>query len=111
MTDGYRKAPAINEAGVFGTPATILPIEAIAELRVASNFEAEYGRSAGAVVNVVTKSGTNQVHGSFFEFFRNNALDARNYFDNTTLPQNPFHNNQFGGCLRRPRLPRQKPIF
>jgi len=92
MNDGYRNDPAINEAGVFGTPATILPIEAIAELRVASNFEAEYGRSAGAVVNVVTKSGTNQVHGSFFEFFRNNALDARNYFDNTTLPQNPFHN-------------------
>src|SRR5258707_6194835 len=102
MNDGYRNDPAINEAGVFGTPATILPIEATAELRAASNFEAEYGRSAGAVVNVVTKSGTNQVHGSFFEFFRNNALDARNYFDNTTLPQNPFHNNQFGGSLGGP---------
>lgn len=102
MNDGYRNDPAINEAGVFGTPATILPVEAIAELHVASNFEAEYGRSAGAVVNVVTKSGTNQVHGSFFEFFRNNALDARNYFDNTTLPQNPFHNNQFGGSLGGP---------
>src|SRR6266404_1058462 len=102
MNDGYRNDPAINEAGVFGTPATILPIEAIAELRVASNFEAEYGRSAGAVVNVVTKSGTNQIHGSAFEFFRNNALDARNYFDNTTLPQNPFHNNQFGGSLGGP---------
>src|SRR5258706_1473343 len=102
MNDGYRTDPAINEAGVFGTPASILPIEAIAELRVASNFEAEYGRSAGAVVNVVTKSGTNQVHGSFFEFFRNNALDARNYFDNTTLPQNPFHNNQFGCSLGGP---------
>src|SRR5258706_9609496 len=102
MNDGYRNDPAINEAGVFGTPATILPVEAIAELRVASNFEAEYGRSAGAVVNVVTKSGTNQVHGSFFEFFRNNALDARNYFDNTTLPQNHFHINQFGGALSGP---------
>ncbi len=61
MNDGYRNDPAINEAGVFGTPATILPIEAIAELHVASNFEAEYGRSAGGVVNVVTKSGTNRV--------------------------------------------------
>src|SRR5258705_4767590 len=99
MNDGYRNDPAINEAGVFGTPASILPIEAIAELRVASNFEAEYGRSAGGVINVVTKSGSNQWHGSFFEFFRNNALHARNYFDNTTLPQNPFHNNQFGGSL------------
>src|SRR5258708_19714475 len=94
----------MNEGGVVGRAATILPIEAIAELRVASNFEAEYGRSAGAVVNVVTKSGTNQVHGSFFEFFRNNALDARNYFDNTTFPQNPFHNNQFRASPPRPPI-------
>jgi outer membrane receptor protein involved in Fe transport len=102
MNDGYRNDPAINEAGVFGTPATILPVEAIAELRVASNFEAEYGRSAGGVVNVVTKSGSNALHGSGFEFFRNNALDARNYFNAVGLPQNPFHNNQFGGSLGGP---------
>jgi hypothetical protein len=109
MNDGYRNDPAINEAGVFGTPATILPVEAIAELRVASNFEAEYGRSAGAVINVVTKSGTNTLHGSGFEFFRNNALDARNYFNDkidqvtgNPIPQNPFHNNQFGGSLGGP---------
>ena len=102
MNDGYRNDPAINEAGVFGTPATILPVEAIAELHVASNFEAEYGRSAGGVVNVVTKSGTNAFHGSAFEYFRNNALDARNYFNNVGLPQNPFHNNQFGGSLSGP---------
>jgi hypothetical protein len=44
MNDGYRNLPAINEAGVFGTPATILPIEAIAEAAILSNFEAEYGR-------------------------------------------------------------------
>jgi hypothetical protein len=102
MNDGYRNDPAINEAGVFGTPATILPVEAIAELHVASNFEAEYGRSAGAVVNVVTKSGTNTLHGSAFEFFRNNALDARNFFNEVGLPQNPFHDNQFGGSLGGP---------
>src|SRR5579859_2861151 len=102
MNDGYRNDPAINEAGVFGTPATILPVAAIAELHVASNFEAEYGRSAGAVVNIVTKSGTNQYHGTASEFFRNNALDARNFFNNTSLPQNPFHNNQFGGSLGGP---------
>src|ERR1700675_650524 len=102
MNDGYRNDPAINEAGVFGTPATILPIEAIAELRVASNFEAEYGRSAGGVINVVTKSGTNNLHGSGFEFFRNNALDARNYFNQVGTPQNPFHNNQYGGALGGP---------
>jgi outer membrane receptor protein involved in Fe transport len=102
MNDGYRNDPAINEAGVFGTPATILPLEAIAELRVLSNSEAEYGRSAGGVINIVTKSGTNVFHGSGFDYFRNNALDARNYFNDTTQQQNPFHNNQFGGALGGP---------
>src|SRR6267142_2917520 len=102
MNDGYRNDPAINEAGVFGTPATILPVEAIAELRVASNFEAEYGRSAGGVINVVTKSGSNQWHGSVFEFFRNTNLNARNYFNQVPEPQQPFHNNQFGGSLGGP---------
>jgi len=102
MNDGYRNDPAINEAGVFGTPATILPVEAIAELHVASNFEAEYGRSAGGVVNVVTKSGTNQFHGSAFEYFRNTVLNARNFFNDVSVPKNPFHANQFGGSLGGP---------
>jgi Carboxypeptidase regulatory-like domain/TonB-dependent Receptor Plug Domain/TonB dependent receptor len=110
MNDGYRNDPAINEAGVFGTPATILPIEAIAELRVLSNFEAEYGRSAGGVVNIVTKSGTNDIHGTGFEFFRNNALDARNFFNQVGTPQNPFHNNQFGGAIGGP-IRRDKTFF
>ncbi|HEX9233093.1 MAG TPA: carboxypeptidase regulatory-like domain-containing protein [Candidatus Acidoferrum sp.] len=102
MNDGYRNDPAINEAGVFGTPATILPLEAIAELRVLSNSEAEYGRSAGGVINIVTKSGTNSFHGSGFDFFRNNALDARNFFNEKGQAQNPFHDNQFGGALGGP---------
>src|SRR3984885_12309811 len=109
MNDGYRNDPAINEAGVYGTPATILPIEAIAELRVASNFEAEYGRSAGGVVNIVTKSGTNEFHGTGFEYFRNTVLNARNFFNftqdaatGTHIPENPFHDNQFGGALGGP---------
>jgi hypothetical protein len=117
MNDGYRNDPSINEAGVFGTPATILPVEAIAEMRILSNFEAEYGRSAGGVLQIVTKSGTNEWHGSALEFFRNNALDARNYFnttrDQTTgipIPQNPFHNNQFGGSLGGP-IVRDKTFF
>ena len=103
MNDGYRNDPAINEAGVFGTPATILPVEAIAELRVASNFEAEYGRSGGAVINIVTQSGSNAWHGSALEFFRNTVLNARNYFNTVSSgPQQPFHNNQFGGSLGGP---------
>jgi hypothetical protein len=103
MNDGYRNDPAINEAGVFGTPATILPVEAVAELRVASNFESEYGRSAGAVINIVTKSGTNEWHGSGLEFLRNTVLNARNYFDQQSNgPQQPFHNSQFGGSIGGP---------
>jgi hypothetical protein len=103
MNDGYRNDPAINEGGVFATPATILPIEAIAEVHVASNFEAEYGRSAGAAINIVTKSGTNDWHGSAFDFLRNTALNARNFFDLASAgPQQPFHLNQFGGSFGGP---------
>jgi hypothetical protein len=101
MNDGYRNLPAINEGGVFGTPATILPIDALAEVPVISNTEAEYGRNSGAVVNSVTRSGTNVLHGSLYEYFRNNGLDARNYF-NSTGPQDAFHNNQFGASLGGP---------
>jgi Carboxypeptidase regulatory-like domain/TonB dependent receptor len=101
MNDGYRNDPAINEAGVFGTPATILPVDAISELNINSNFMPEYGRNAGATVNIVTKSGTNTVHGTALEYFRNNALDARNYF-NSEGARAPFHNNQFGGSLGGP---------
>lgn len=102
MNDGYRNDPAINEAGVFGTPATILPIDAVQELNVLSNYMPEYGRNAGAVVNIVTKSGTNSLHGDFFDYFRNNALDARNFFNFKGQPQASFQNNQFGGSLGGP---------
>ena len=102
MNDGYRNDPAINEAGVFGDPATILPIDAVGELRVLSNYEAEYGRNSGAVVNIVTKSGTNQFHGSALEYYRSGALGARNYFNIDSQPKNPFTNNQFGGSLGGP---------
>jgi Carboxypeptidase regulatory-like domain/TonB-dependent Receptor Plug Domain len=104
MNDGYRNDPAINEAGVFGTPATLLPIDAIAEMGILSNMEAEYGRNSGGVVNIVTKSGTNQVHGAGFEYFRNSAMDARNYFNAKPNPQNGFHNNQFGVSLGGPLI-------
>ncbi len=99
MNDGYRNDPAINEAGVFGDPATILPLDAVAELRVLSNYEAEYGRNSGAVINIVTKSGTNDWHGSLLEYFRTGKLGARNYFNLAPNPKSPFNNNQFGGAL------------
>ena len=102
MNDGYRNLPAINEAGVFGTPATILPIEAISEAAIQTNVEAEFGRNSGATVNIVTKSGTNDFHGSLFEFFRNDKLDARNVFNPKPNPQTAFRNNQFGGAVGGP---------
>src|SRR6202162_4688877 len=102
MNDGYRNDPAINQGGVFAVPSAILPIGAVAEMKVLSNFQPEYGRNGGAVVNIVTRSGTNQFHGSFFEYFRNNALDARNFFDAAPAPKAPFHNNQFGGSFGGP---------
>src|SRR5579859_791865 len=101
MNDGYRNDPAINQGGVFAVPSAILPIGAVAEMKVLSNFQPEYGRNAGAVVNIVTKSGTNALHGELFEYFRNNALDARNWFNNQAQ-RAPFHNNQFGGALGGP---------
>lgn len=99
MNDGYRNDPAINEAGVFGDPATILPLDAVAELKVISNYEAEYGRNSGAVINIVTKSGTNDLHGSVLEYFRSGKMGARNYFNFAPDPKSPFNNNQFGGAL------------
>lgn len=74
--------------------------DAIEEFRVVSNtFDAEYGRNSGAVVNVVTKSGTNQWHGDVYEYFRNKVLNAQGFF-NTVKPQ--FNQNQFGGTLGGP---------
>jgi len=80
-----------------------LGVEAIREFRVLThNFSAEYGRNAGAVISVVTKSGTNEFHGSAYEFLRNNVLDARNFFNPGELP--PFRRNQFGAAAGGPLL-------
>lgn len=65
-----------------------------------STFSAEYGRNSGAIVNIATRSGSNQFHGEAFEFLRNDALDARNFFDGRNPP--PFKRNQFGAALGGP---------
>jgi hypothetical protein len=78
--------------GVLGTQ---LGVDAIEEFAVqTTNYSAEYGRSAGAVINAITKSGTNQFHGSAFWFLRDEDFDARNFFDPSQIA--PFHRNQFG---------------
>lgn len=76
------------------------PVESLQEFKVqTSSYTAEFGRGNGAVINAVTKSGSNDLHGALFEFFRNDALDARNYFDTT---RQPYKQNQFGGTIGGP---------
>jgi hypothetical protein len=99
--DPYFNNSALNQAGIGGAPAALLPVEAIQEFTLQSQFGAEYGRNSGSVVNIVTRSGTNQLHGSAFEFLRNSALDARNYF-NTESRKSVFQNNNFGAALGGP---------
>jgi len=75
----------------------VLGVEAIQEFSVVTNnAPANYGRTGGGVLNAVTRSGTNQFHGSAYEFLRNSALDAKNYFDSQTMPIPEFRRNQFG---------------
>ncbi|MGZ5529681.1 MAG: TonB-dependent receptor domain-containing protein, partial [Limisphaerales bacterium] len=88
-----------------GAPGSVLGgnlgVDAIQEFSVlTSNYSAEYGKTSGGVVNAITRSGTNDIHGSVYEFLRNSHLDARNYFDVGNIP--PFKRNQFGGAIGGP---------
>ncbi|MFL6257917.1 MAG: TonB-dependent receptor domain-containing protein [Pyrinomonadaceae bacterium] len=75
-----------------------------------STFSAEYGRNSGAVVNIATRSGSNEWHGELFEYLRNDALDARNLFNSTLAHPPPFKRNQFGGNLGGPIM-KEKAFF
>jgi hypothetical protein len=90
-----------------GAPGSVLGgnmgVDAIQEFSVlTSNYSAEYGKTSGGVVNAVTRSGTNAFHGSAYEFLRNSALDARNFFEDPTQPKAEFRRNQFGGTFGGP---------
>src|SRR6266576_1689275 len=90
-----------------GGPGSVLGgnlgVDAIQEFSVlTSNYSAEYGKTAGGVVNAITRSGTNQFHGSAYEFIRNSAVDARNFFEDPTVRKAPFKRNQFGGAIGGP---------
>jgi hypothetical protein len=100
MVDG------IDNNDYFGGAAAQIPsIDSIQEFEVQTNtFAAEYGRNTGSVVNLVTKSGSNLLHGSAYEFFRNDVLDARNYFNDSTFRKSALRLNQFGGTLGGPIL-------
>ena len=99
--DPFFNNSALNQTGIGGAPASLLPIDAIQEFNLQSQFGAEYGRNSGSVVNIVTRSGTNTLHGSAFEFFRNSALDARNYF-NSDAQKSVFQNSNFGASIGGP---------
>jgi hypothetical protein len=96
----------INDAN-NNTPGSVsgvlLGVDTLQEFRVlTSSYSAEYGRSAGGVIDAITRSGSNSFHGSLFEFVRNSQFDAKNYFDppNQSIP--PFKRNQFGGVVDGP---------
>lgn len=95
LMNDFTNGPAGSAAG------TALGTETVQEFRVESNsYSAEFGRNAGGQVNVVTKSGTNDIHGTLYEFHRNDALDSRNYFDGPDKPD--FERNQYGVTLGGP---------
>lgn len=90
-----------NNEWLGGTPLIFPSLDAIQEVQVQTlNFSAEYGRNNGTVVNIVTKSGSNHLHGSVFYTGRNTALDARDFFDQSA--KTPLHQNQFGGSVGGP---------
>src|SRR5258706_7574491 len=95
---------SINDYGNGGPGSVLggnLGVDSIQEFSVlTSNYSAEYGKTSGGVVNAITRSGTNQFHGSAYEFLRNDALDAANFFDGAKIP--PFRRNQFGGAAGGP---------
>src|SRR6059036_616012 len=100
----YNKTPG-SSAGV------LLGVEAVLEFQVLTNsYSAEFGRSSGGVINAVTRSGVNEYHGSLFEFHRNSALDARNFFDPPSRDKPDFTRNQFGATLGGP-IERDKTFY
>ncbi len=100
----YANGFTVNDADVverFTMGAAIIPnLDAISEFRILTgNFDAQYGNYSGGRIQVITKSGSNQFHGSAFDFLRNTALDAKNYFAST---RGVFQQNQFGGTVGGP---------
>lgn len=98
--NGFMVNGGNDEAGIEMGAALIPNLDSIAEFRiVTNNGDAEYGNYAGGLINVITKSGTNQFHGNAFEFIRNPDLDSRNFF---SADRADLHQNQFGGTLGGP---------
>lgn len=92
-----------EQNGGIQTPTYIPSVDAVEEFKVQNSFSAEYGFSAGTVFNVVTRSGTDQFHGSLYEFLRNDAFNANDWFSNAAgSPRKPVRLNNFGGTIGGP---------
>src|SRR5262249_4821376 len=113
--DRYYGDSLLNQTGVVGVPATLVPMDAIAEFTVQQTPSAEFGVKGGAAINVVMKSGTNAIHGSAHMFYHNDFSDAANYFAKSSGPAGcqqgtsnpcgqttPLDNKQFGGTVGGP---------
>ena len=97
--------PVFQQVGIFTPP------DAIQEFKIiTATPSAQYGAAAGGVISVISRSGTNQFHASGYEFFRNSALDARNFFDPAPNPKFALHRNEFGGTVGGP-IRRDKTFF
>lgn len=100
--DAYSNAVAVNQGGVSGIAGALVPIEALDEFSVETNASADTGRNGGASVQMVIKSGTNNLHGSLFFFDRNEALASRSPVQSPTSPVQEIRNNQFGFAVGGP---------
>ena len=107
-SNNYLLDGATNVDSVNGGYALRVPVDAVSEFRILTlNAPAEYGNTSGATTSMVTKSGSNAIHGDVYEFLRNNAFDARNFFASTT---EPLHRNQYGATIGGP-LRKDKDFF
>src|ERR1051326_7194820 len=105
--DGVDNNTVSNGGSIGRNGIALIPsVDAVQEFKVnTSTFSAEFGHAAGAVVNATIKSGTNEFHGTAFEFLRNDKLDANNFFTNAAgQPRSAFRQNQFGGAIGGPIL-------
>ena len=107
-----RRSGRLPATSAFGGMSNLVSLDALQEFRIqTSSFAPEYGRTPGAQVSVVTKSGTNDFHGTAFQYFRNDVLDANNWFaDNEGLRKPELRQNDFGGVFGGP-IEKDKLLF
>lgn len=109
---GYTAGGTVPATNAVGSTAGLVPLDAVQELNIqTSTYAPEYGRGSGGQISVTTRSGTNKFRGSVFEYFRNDALDANDWFANSRgLPKGPLRHNDFGGVFGGPLI-RERAFF